>query len=30
VPDLRYKVAAALAKYTPTSLQARFQGLGRN
>lgn len=29
VPDIRYKVATALAKYTPTSLQARFQSLGR-
>lgn len=29
VPDIRYKVATALAKYTPTTLQARFQSLGR-
>lgn len=29
VPDIRYKVATVLAKYTPTSVQARFQGLGR-
>jgi short-subunit dehydrogenase len=29
VPDVRYKVAAALARYTPVSLQARFQNLGR-
>ncbi len=29
VPDVRYKVATALARYTPVGLQARFQGLGR-
>jgi short-subunit dehydrogenase len=29
VPSRRYKVLAAAAKYTPTGLQARFQGLGR-
>ena len=29
VPDIRYKVATALARYTPASLQARFQNLGR-
>ncbi len=29
VPSRRYKVLAAAAKYTPTDLQARFQGLGR-
>jgi short-subunit dehydrogenase len=29
VPSKRYKVLAAAAKYTPTSVQARFQGLGR-
>ena len=29
VPDIRYKVATTLAKYTPTTLQARFQSLGR-
>jgi len=29
VPGKRYKVLAAVAKYTPSSLQARFQGLGR-
>ncbi len=29
VPSKRYKALAAAAKYTPTSLQARFQGLGR-
>jgi short-subunit dehydrogenase len=29
VPSKRYKVLSAAAKYTPTSLQARFQGLGR-
>lgn len=29
VPSKRYKALAALAKYTPSSLQARFQGLGR-
>ncbi|MEP7089583.1 MAG: SDR family oxidoreductase [Nocardioidaceae bacterium] len=29
IPSRRYKVLAAAAKYTPTSLQARFQGLGR-
>jgi short-subunit dehydrogenase len=29
VPSKRYKALAAMAKYTPTSIQARFQGLGR-
>jgi uncharacterized protein len=29
VPSKRYKVLAALAQYTPSSLQSRFQGLGR-
>ena len=29
VPSRRYKVLAALARYTPSGLQARFQGLGR-
>jgi short-subunit dehydrogenase len=29
VPSKRYKALAAFAKYTPPSLQARFQGLGR-
>jgi short-subunit dehydrogenase len=29
VPSKRYKALATLAKYTPASLQARFQGLGR-
>ena len=29
VPSRRYKVLAAAARYTPTSVQARFQGLGR-
>jgi hypothetical protein len=29
VPSKRYRVLATIAKYTPTSLQARFQGLGR-
>ena len=29
VPSKRYKALAAMAKYTPTSVQARFQGLGR-
>ena len=29
VPSKRYKVLAAAAKYTPSSVQARFQGLGR-
>jgi short-subunit dehydrogenase len=29
VPSRRYKALAAVAKYTPSSLQARFQGLGR-
>ncbi len=29
VPSRRYKALAALAKYTPSSVQARFQGLGR-
>ena len=29
VPSKRYKLLSAAAKYTPTSVQARFQGLGR-
>lgn len=29
IPSKRYKVLSALARYTPSSLQARFQGLGR-
>ncbi len=29
VPSKRYKVLAAVAKYTPSSVQARFQSLGR-
>ena len=29
VPSKRYKALAALARYTPTGLQARFQSLGR-
>jgi short-subunit dehydrogenase len=29
VPSKRYKVLSALAQYTPSSVQARFQGLGR-
>jgi short-subunit dehydrogenase len=29
VPSKRYKVLSAIAQYTPSSLQARFQGLGR-
>jgi uncharacterized protein len=29
VPSKRYKFLSALAQYTPSSLQARFQGLGR-
>jgi len=29
IPSKRYKTVAALARYTPSSLQARFQGLGR-
>jgi uncharacterized protein len=29
VPSRRYKVLSALAQHTPSSLQARFQGLGR-
>jgi len=29
VPSRRYKLLAALARSTPTSLQTRFQGLGR-
>ncbi len=29
VPDVRYKVLANVAKYTPAGLQARFQTLGR-
>ena len=29
VPSKRYKLLSAVARYTPSSLQARFQGLGR-
>jgi short-subunit dehydrogenase len=29
IPSKRYKTVAAVARYTPSSLQARFQGLGR-
>jgi uncharacterized protein len=29
VPSKRYKLLGALARYTPSSVQARFQGLGR-
>lgn len=29
IPSRRYKLLAALAKYTPSTVQARFQGLGR-
>ncbi len=29
VPDVRYKVATALARYTPTVVQSRLQSLGR-
>jgi len=29
IPSKRYKVLSAIAQYTPASLQARFQGLGR-
>ena len=29
IPSKRYKVLSAIAQYTPSSLQARFQGLGR-
>jgi short-subunit dehydrogenase len=29
VPSKRYKVLSVIAQYTPSSLQARFQGLGR-
>ncbi len=29
IPSRRYRVLAAAARYTPTGLQARFQGLGR-
>ena len=29
IPSRRYKILAALARATPTSVQARFQGLGR-
>jgi short-subunit dehydrogenase len=29
VPSRRYKALSTLARYTPSSLQARFQGLGR-
>jgi uncharacterized protein len=30
VPTKRYKLVSALAKYTPSSIQAKFQGLGRD
>jgi hypothetical protein len=30
VPSKRYKLLAAAAKYTPSRVQARFQGLGRD
>ena len=30
VPSKRYKLLSTLAKYTPSRLQARFQGLGRD
>ncbi len=29
VPSKRYKAISVVARYTPTSVQARFQGLGR-
>jgi short-subunit dehydrogenase len=29
IPSRRYKVLAAVARYTPATVQARFQGLGR-
>jgi short-subunit dehydrogenase len=29
IPSRRYKVLAAVARYTPSTVQARFQGLGR-
>jgi short-subunit dehydrogenase len=29
IPSRRYKLLAAVARYTPSSVQARFQGLGR-
>jgi uncharacterized protein len=29
IPDVRYKVLARVARYTPAGLQARFQSLGR-
>lgn len=29
IPSRRYKLLAAVAKYTPSTVQARFQGLGR-
>ena len=29
IPSRRYKALAVLMRYTPTSVQARFQGLGR-
>jgi hypothetical protein len=29
IPSKRYKAVAVLSRYTPSSLQARFQGLGR-
>ncbi len=30
VPSKRYKVVSVLARYTPSGVQARFQGLGRD
>ncbi len=30
IPSRRYRMLAAVARYTPTSVQARFQGLGRD
>ena len=29
IPSRRYRVLVTLARYTPSSLQARFQGIGR-
>jgi short-subunit dehydrogenase len=29
VPSKRYKALSAVARYTPSRVQARFQGLGR-
>ena len=29
VPSKRYKAISAVARYTPSAVQARFQGLGR-